>query len=298
MEDNWRGSKITESAFLLIPKSRKTRMEMVTSFLYPPPPSILLTTMTVVGLAALPFMVWSEVRGNNLKYSKFNNNNASSSSSSQKQRFGSISSRTGMLFLYTPAFLAASASFFISPSVDLRFLLLKSALSLHFFKRVFEVLFIHKYSGGMPLDVAFTISSGYFSSTTLVLYSQSFTVGLPQPDFDLKFSGVVMFVVGIVGNLYHHVLLAKLRTEGEGGGKKEYKIPKGGLFGAIICPHYMFEILVFWGFFMISQTIYSLSWSMGTTFYLIGRSYATRRWYLSKFDDFPKRTKALIPFVF
>lgn len=203
-----------------------------------------------------------------------------------------------MLFLYTPAFLAASASFFLSPSVDLRLLLLKSALSLHFFKRVLEVMFIHKYSGGMSLDVAFTISSGYFSSTALVLYSQSFTLGLPQPGLDLKFSGVVMFMVGIVGNLYHHVLLAKLRTEGEGGGKKEYKIPKGGLFDTVICPHYMYEILVFWGFFMISQTIYSLSWAMGSTFYLMGRSYATRRWYLSKFDDFPKHTKALIPFVF
>ncbi|KAF8090201.1 hypothetical protein N665_0483s0039 [Sinapis alba] len=241
-------------------------------------------------------MVWSEVRGNNLKYSKFNNR----SSSSQKDRFGSISSRTGMLCLYTPSFLAASASFFLSPSEDLRFLLLKSALSLHFFKRIFEVLFIHKYSGGMPLDVAFTIASGYFSSTALVLYSQSFTEGLPEPALDLKFSGILMFVVGIVGNLYHHVLLAKLRKggEGEGGsGKKEYKIPKGGLFETVICPHYMFEIIVFWGFFMISQTIYSLSLALGTTFYLMGRSYATRRWYLSKFDDFPKNIKALIPFV-
>ncbi|CAH8386732.1 unnamed protein product [Eruca vesicaria subsp. sativa] len=267
-------------------------MEMATSFLYPPPPSILLNTMTVVGLAALTNMVWSEVSGNNLKYSKFNN------ASSQKQRFGSISSRTGMLCLYTPAFLAASASFFLSPSEDLRFLLLKSSLSLHFFKRIFEVLFIHKYSGEMPVDVAFTITSGYFSSTALVLYSQSFTLGLPEPTLDLKFSGFLMFIVGIVGNLYHHVLLAKLRKEDEGSGKKEYKIPKGGLFGVVICPHYMFEILVFWGFFMISQTIYSLSLAISTTFYLVGRSYATRRWYLSKFDDFPKRVKALIPFVF
>ncbi|KAL0728020.1 hypothetical protein Bca4012_024113 [Brassica carinata] len=272
-------------------------MEMATSFMYPPPPSTLLNTMSVVGLVGLAVTVWSEVRGNNLKYSKFNNG------SSQKQRFGgSISSRTGMLCLYTPAFLAASASFLLAPSQDLRFLLLESALSLHFFKRIFEVLFVHKYSGGMALDAVFPISSGYFSSTALVLYSQTFTLGLPEPALDLKFYGILMFVVGIVGNLYHHVLLAKLRKggegEGEAGGKKEYKIPTGGLFETVICPHYMFEILVFLGFFMISQTIYSLSLAVGTTFYLMGRSYATRRWYLSKFDDFPKHTKSLIPFVF
>lgn len=107
------------------------------TFVYPPPPSILLNTMSVVGLAALAQIGWSEVRGNHLKYSKF----ASSSASPQpqKHRFGSFSSRIGMLLLYTPAFLAAAASFFLLPSDDLRFLLLKSALALHFLKRIFEV---------------------------------------------------------------------------------------------------------------------------------------------------------------
>ncbi|KFK25833.1 hypothetical protein AALP_AA8G168100 [Arabis alpina] len=272
-------------------------MEMVKSFLYPPPPSILLNSMSVVGLAALAKIGWSEIKGNHLKYSKFNNASSSPQTQPQKQSFGTISSRTGMLWLYTPAFLAASASFFVLPSDDLRFLLVKSALALHFFKRVLEVLFIHKYSGGMAVDSAFVITSSYFSSTVLMLYSQNFTLGLTEPGFDMKFLGIVMFVVGIVGNLYHHILLAKLRKE-EDGKKKEYKIPKGGLFDTIICPHYLFEIIVFWSFFMVSQTIYSLSFAMGTTLYLVGRSYATRRWYLSKFDDFPKHIKALIPFVF
>lgn len=118
---------------------------MVTSFVYPPPPSILLNTMSVVGLVSLAKVGWSEVRGIHLKYSKFNNNKASSSPSSspqqpQKPPLGSFSSRTGMLLLYTPAFLAAAASFFLVPSDDLRFLLLKSALALHFFKRIFEVI--------------------------------------------------------------------------------------------------------------------------------------------------------------
>ncbi|XP_010492472.1 PREDICTED: very-long-chain enoyl-CoA reductase-like [Camelina sativa] len=272
-------------------------MEMLKSFVYPPPPSILLNGMSVVGLAALAKIGWSEVTGNHLKYSKFASSSTSTSPKPQpqKQPLGSFSSRTGMLCLYTPAFLAASASFFVLPSDDLRFILLKSALALHFFKRVFEVLFIHKYSGGMAVDSAIVISSSYFSSTALMLYSQNLTLGLTEPSFDMKLAGVVMFVVGIIGNLYHHVLLAKLRNE---DGKKEYKIPKGGLFDVIICPHYLFEILVFWSFFLISQTIYSFTFAMGTMCYLIGRSYATRSWYLSKFDDFPKHVKALIPFVF
>jgi len=35
----------------------------------------------------------------------------------------------------------------------------------------------------------------------------------------------------------------------------------------------------------------------GTAAYLAGRSCATRRWYESKFEEFPARIKALVPFL-
>jgi very-long-chain enoyl-CoA reductase len=104
----------------------------------------------------------------------------------------------------------------------------------------------------------------------------------------------VLFLIGIIGNFYHHRLLSKLRSKND----KEYKVPKGGLFDLVICPHYLFEILGILGISLTAQTLYAFSFFIGSTLYLMGRSYATRRWYLSQFKDFPRDVKALIPFVF
>lgn len=155
------------------------------------------------------------------------------------------------------------------------------------------MLFIHKYSGGMTLDSAIVISLSYFSITATMIYTQHLSQGLPEPTIDSKFFGLILFLLGVSGNFYHHCLLSKMRRNGE----KEYKIPTGGLFDKVICPHYLFEILGFWGIFFIAQTWYSFCCALGTTFYLVGRSCATRNWYFSKLEDFPKHVKAIFPYV-
>ncbi|KAH7536867.1 hypothetical protein FEM48_Zijuj03G0031700 [Ziziphus jujuba var. spinosa] len=296
-------------------------------FMFPPPPSLFINTMSVISATSLAVSGLSEIRGKHLQYSKFWD--VSHPQNPQPKNQIKLSSRTGMLLLYTPAFLAAFSSFLFFPinGGDIRFLLLLSALALHFFKRDFEVymciyilyiiklvliltnvnfilfiylfifmqvLFVHRYSGGMVLDSVIVITLSYFLSTVSIIYAQNLTQGLPDPPIDLKYPGVVLFLVGMFGNFYHHYLLSQLRGKGE----KEYKIPKGGLFGLVICPHYLFEIMIFVGVSFISQTLYAFSFTAGTIFYLMGRSYATRRWYLSKFEAFPQHVKALVPFVF
>lgn len=144
------------------------------------------------------------------------------------------------------------------------------------------------------LDSVLLISLSYFMSAVSTIYSQYLTENTAEPAFDLKYAGVLLFVIGIIGNFYHHYILSQLRGKDD----KSYKIPKGGLFSLVICPHYLFEILGFIGVSLISQTVYAVSFTLGSMFYLLGRSYATRKWYLSKFDNFPKNVKALIPFVF
>jgi len=156
------------------------------------------------------------------------------------------------------------------------------------------VLFVHRYSGGMEVESLIPITLSYFTSSVFIIYAQHLAQALPEPEIDLKYPGIALFVVGISGNFYHHRLLSKLRSKND----KEYKVPKGGLFDLVICPHYLFEILGFLGISLIAQTLYAFSFFVGTTLYLMGRSYVTRRWYLSQFKDFPKDVKALIPSAF
>lgn len=147
----------------------------------------------------------------------------------------------------------------------------------------------------MDVEAAITIAISYFLYTITMIYSQHLSKGHPDPPIDLKYTGIALFLLGISGNFYHHFLLSRLRTNSS---EKQYKIPRGGLFDWVICPHYLFEIIGFLGISCISQTLYSFAFAFGSAFYLMGRSYATKTWYHSKFDDFPNSIKALIPFVF
>ncbi|KAK9059843.1 hypothetical protein SSX86_020547 [Deinandra increscens subsp. villosa] len=260
------------------------------NFMFPPPSSLFVTTMSVIGIFSLTNAGYTEIKGKHLRYSKFVNEGVAKKKDEMK-----LSSRTGMLVFYTPSFLVGLSSFLVFRDQDLRSVLLASALTVHFFKRVLEVLFLHKYSGSMALESTIIITSSYTFSTATMLYAQHLSRHFPTPSIDLKYVGVGLFVIGIIGNFYHHLILANLRKEGE----KEYKIPQGGLFDLVICPHYLFEIFGYVGISCISQTLYAFAFTLGTVVYLTGRSYATREWYVSKFGDkFPKDVKALVPYVF
>lgn len=104
-------------------------------------PSIWVTITTVVTLISTIYLSFAEFIGDHLQYSKFANSNYSNKSLT-KQGI-KLSSRIGMLALYTPAFLFGFVSFFVFPGGDLRFLLLKFAVTLHFFKRDLEVIKHH-----------------------------------------------------------------------------------------------------------------------------------------------------------
>ncbi|KAL3838136.1 hypothetical protein ACJIZ3_022727 [Penstemon smallii] len=265
-------------------------LSVLLPLIYPPPASIVITAMSVLGFVSLSNGGWMEIKGKHMQYSKLLGHDKSP----KQQKV--VPSKIGMAVLYTPAFLAGAASFWLFPvgGGDLRFTLLRAAVTTHFFKRVLEVLFLHKFSGSVDVEAMITISLSYFTFSATSIYTQYLTLGLAEPAIDLKYIGIPLFLVGIGGNFYHHYLLTTLRTKGE----KQYKIPQGGLFSLVICPHYLFEIIGFLGISCISQTLYTFSFTMGTFFYLMGRSCATRKWYDSKFEDFPKDVKALIPYIF
>ncbi|KAI3750856.1 hypothetical protein L2E82_21723 [Cichorium intybus] len=267
------------------------KIHVLESFMFDEP-SVWVTATTVVTLLSTVYLGFAEMIGNHLQYSKFTNSSSDKKPSTRQPI--KLSSRTGFLILYTPAFLAGLASFFIFPGGGIRFLLLKIAVTFHFFKRDFEVLFLHKYSGGMILGSAILISVFYLSAAASFIGVHYLSLGLPEPSIDLKYIGLILFIVGIVGNFYHHKLLSKLRKSNE----KEYKIPQGGIFNLVICPHYLFEIIIFVGLSFISQTPLAFACTFGDSMYLIARSYETRKWYVNKFEDFPKNIKCVIPYVF
>uniref|UniRef100_A0A0D6QRC3 3-oxo-5-alpha-steroid 4-dehydrogenase C-terminal domain-containing protein n=1 Tax=Araucaria cunninghamii TaxID=56994 RepID=A0A0D6QRC3_ARACU len=282
---------------------------MASQILFENPPSPYIRGLEVIVTVGGLAMGLMEFMGVHLKYSKFN---VGSSSSAQ------LPSRMGMFIFYAPAFLVAAfflfcklewerASFLLEKMGLLqlcirlqllekagpRFLVLSLAVALHFLKRLIEVLFVHRYSGGIAIDTTIITTSLYALYSANVLYAMQISEGLRPPSIDLMPLGIFLFIVGMSGNLYHHHLLSTLRKEGEKG----YQIPHGGLFDLVVCPHYFFEVIDFVGMAFISQIPVAFCAAFMVFCYLLGRSLSTKSWYLKKFESFPSNRKALIPFL-
>ncbi|KAI5064074.1 hypothetical protein GOP47_0020744 [Adiantum capillus-veneris] len=265
-------------------------MEMIVAH----PDPVGLRAVQVFNLVGAIRMVFAERRGESMPYSKF------AQTDSIKGRI--FSSRTGMAIIYSPAALVCACFLLTklsSPAPDHRLVVFSTALTIHFIKRLLEVFFVHKYSGSMEMSLSFTISIFYALASAQQLYAQHFSVHQQPPSIDLMRFGMVLFLVGIVGNFYHHSLLAGLRKDDKDkDGKKWYVIPQGGLFTWVVCPHYLFESIGFLGIALIGQTTTTFVNAFATFITLAARSESTKRWYEKKIEGFPKERRAFVPFLF
>ena len=87
--------------------------------------------------------------------------------------------------------------------------------------------------------------------------------------------------------------LRNLRKPGETG----YKIPYGGLFEYVSGANFCGEIIEWTGFAIAGWSIPSVTFAIFTFLNTAPRGAAHHKWYLSKFDDYPKNRKAVIPFI-
>lgn len=201
-----------------------------------------------------------------------------------------IPTRVGMFILYLTPLLALvlSAIPYLPAATAIQWTVF-GAVFIHFAKRVLEVLFLHKYSGPIGLFTTLLIT-GFYSFAAFWIGTLNRT---PLPTVDVWFYfGIILFIIGILGNFIHHKILADLRT-----GTNKYIIPKGGLFDLIACPHYLFEIIIWLGIALLSRHLGTFLIFGFIIAYLTARSLRTLKWYRDKFSNFPAGRKAILPFI-
>ncbi|MBN8580296.1 MAG: DUF1295 domain-containing protein [Anaerolineae bacterium] len=201
-----------------------------------------------------------------------------------------IPGRAGMVILYFLPFVAITwVAWSYLPTATLMQWLVYIAVAFHFIKRVLESLFVHKYAGKIDLPTTLMIASFYSLAASMLgwLNQNPF----PAPD-GWTYLGILLYIVGIIGNFYHHKLLADLRKN-----SLDYFIPKGGLFEVVVCPHYLFEILIWLGIALLSRHLMAWLILLFIVMYLTTRSWRALKWYHEKFKDFPKDRKGILPFI-
>lgn len=220
-----------------------------------------------------------------LSYSKFN-------------KHGAISSKIGMVFVYSVPMLFYIYCYAISTfTSSLYHQLVLWAIVIHFTKRLLEVLFLHTYSGKMSLSTIIAIITGYCATVGTFHYE----VNIRTHSYFLEENsilissilGIILFFAGEIVNLYHHFLLRKLRTSDS----LSYQIPQGGLFKYINCPHYLAEIVSWIGIAILSKYIISFGVISIISAYLIARSFNTTKWYKNHFPNYPLERKSIIPYL-
>jgi len=182
-----------------------------------------------------------------------------------------------------------------------------------------EVIFLHRYSGNTETATAVFIGIFYGITAGVILWATRLAPVIYGPNVVV---GMCLFAVGILGNFYHHWLLTTFRnTDGTPKGQKtgmqkplslphqvsqtaieasrHYVVPHGGLFEFVTMPHYFFELIGWFGIFVVVPRLNILLVCTGMFSYLAGRSVATTAWYKEKFGKvWPENRKHLIPFIF
>lgn len=105
--------------------------------------------------------------------------------------------------------------------------------------------------------------------------------------------GTILFFLGMFINIWADYKLISLRKLANNG----YKTPEKGLFEYISCPNHFGEIIEWIGFAILSWNFASLSFAIWTMVNIIPRSLDHHKWYKSNFQNYPKKRKAIFPFV-
>ncbi|KAM9839032.1 3-oxo-5-alpha-steroid 4-dehydrogenase 1 [Aulostomus maculatus] len=141
------------------------------------------------------------------------------------------------------------------------------------------------------LAIVFCIYNGYMQVRYLSHYAEYPADWVTHPCF---IAGSALWLVGWLVNLHSDHILRNLRKPGETG----YKIPAGGMFEYVSGANFFGEIMEWVGFALAGHSVHSTAFAIFTTVVLGSRAVAHHKWYLVKFEDYPRSRKALIPLLF
>jgi very-long-chain enoyl-CoA reductase len=167
---------------------------------------------------------------------------------------------------------------------------------LHFLKREYETLYVHKFSlATMPLFNIFKNSTHYWFLSGVWLaywiYSPTSYTALSSPlTTYLDIAGTVLYLFGEISNLNTHLTLSKLRSKGG----TERGIPKGYGFGLVTCPNYLFELIAWTGILLVTKSGATLLFNVVAYAQMAIWAAKKEKAYRAEFPETYRRKKYLI----
>jgi very-long-chain enoyl-CoA reductase len=170
----------------------------------------------------------------------------------------------------------------------------------HFARRAAESAWVHRYTKpSVPLGDVVTEYVYYWGFAAWNAWSLT-SVNYGEPSVWLVGLGAALFVVAEAGNARAHRMLRDLRPVGT----KQRAIPRGFLFERVSCPHYLFEILSWVGFALVTETWAACAFCVVGAGILGAWAHTRHVAYRKAFDGsegrekYPEARRALIPGIF
>ncbi|KAG0416544.1 hypothetical protein HPB47_006305 [Ixodes persulcatus] len=177
------------------------------------------------------------------------------------------------------------------------------------FRRCFECMFVCIYSDVRMHVWHYLMGFFFYFGVQLSILSNapgfSTTVGV-MPAFSLAeiswhhIVGTVIFLWGFCVQFDTHLRMASLRKDSEGKVVSlKHDVPKGGMFEYVSCPHYMAEIVVYSALTLVlgspNPTWWlALAWTWANQ---VGVAFVSHNWYREQFRNYPRRRKAIFPYL-
>ena len=200
--------------------------------------------------------------------------------------------------------LPVKVTHYISPNY--RYVIL-ALWCIHFLRRITEVLFVHIYNRKMSVLETVGGPIYYWCFAVFNAWAIRKESYHPGPLISIVL-GIFFFAIGEIGNCWCHYRLRQFRLDKCDNAllvsdQKGRVIPYGGIFEVVTSPHYFFEIITWFGFFLVTWTIWAMLFLFCTIITLVIYSKKKHEAYQQQFDGiegrplYPKR-KILIPFIF
>lgn len=168
-----------------------------------------------------------------------------------------------------------------------------------------------------PLHISVVLSAMAFNAANGFLMGTWLAHGgsVPPPGMNLwGHVGLLLYVLGFVGNVYHDALLRSLRMTPPASSEEVvrvgsciYRIPQGGLFRWMSYPHYFCEWIEWSGYALVCITVVPhvpdalvsyppVLFVMLEVGAMLPRAMRGHAWYQRHFSNYPTRW-AIVPFV-
>ncbi|MAQ97705.1 MAG: hypothetical protein CMD50_00200 [Gammaproteobacteria bacterium] len=145
----------------------------------------------------------------------------------------------------------------------------------------------------MPISIAasaffFNIINVSIQAFGIYYYTQYSDAWLSSSIFIFGFS---LFLLGMYINVKSdYIMIALKKNKGSG-----YHVPDSFLYKYISAPNYFGEIIEWIGWAILTWSISGVVFLIWVIANLFPRALAHHKWYKSKFENYPKKRKAIIP---